>query len=346
MKATIYPLADAKTQWFAGAYPGSIMSLAAPVLCGHTTEGGYGWPAYGGGAVAPTITALPVLAEKRLLWRQHFPVNMSARALRNLSGGVQTNTAGVVQIELCGTCVVGGPGMYWPDAPQWAIDEVARFGRWLISEGWAIPNVLPPRGFRRFEQLRGDGQRMTFAEWTSFTGICEHQNVPENDHGDGGGVMARVAAAMYGTTPPPPPPVQEDDMPTPTDLWSYFIPVGKDDKGNVVGTSAADLLAQANQQDHRQTASDQRTEAALSALSSAVELLGANAGVSVTKDEILAAVREGASQGLTVEGDVVLKPRQLVTEAAFMRALPPDVDKSAPSQQEDTPGHDGPVFED
>ncbi|MFD3560872.1 hypothetical protein ACFWVU_14500 [Streptomyces sp. NPDC058686] len=47
--------------------------------------------------------------------RQHFPANMSSRALVNRNGGVETNTLNVVQIELVGTCVKGGPGLYWPN---------------------------------------------------------------------------------------------------------------------------------------------------------------------------------------------------------------------------------------
>ncbi|MFE6719418.1 hypothetical protein ACFVDU_17800 [Streptomyces albidoflavus] len=41
---------------------------------------------------------------KKLLFRQHFPVDKSARALVNLSGGTETDTLNAFQVELAGTC--------------------------------------------------------------------------------------------------------------------------------------------------------------------------------------------------------------------------------------------------
>jgi hypothetical protein len=222
-RATMYPPADRTSQWFANAYPGSIMALTAPVFVLHTTEGGNTWPGYGGGAVAPTITALPDYTNQKLLFRQHFPLNMSARALRNLSGGVQTNTAGAIQIELCGTCVPGGPGMYWPEAPDWALRSLAEFVNFLRAE-WGLPTTLPPRGFKAYP-AGGDTQRLSFAEWVNFSGICGHQHVPENDHSDPGLFpIQRLLNFVNGETPPPPP-VEKDwfDMATQQDLNNALL---------------------------------------------------------------------------------------------------------------------------
>ncbi|MDN5605812.1 MAG: hypothetical protein L0G59_10400, partial [Kocuria sp.] len=65
----------------------------------HSTETG-SFPGYGGGASAPHFTIDLRNGEVR----QHSPMNRAARALRNASGGVQTNRDGVIQIEIIGTC--------------------------------------------------------------------------------------------------------------------------------------------------------------------------------------------------------------------------------------------------
>jgi hypothetical protein len=45
---------------------------------------------------------------------------------------------------------------------------------------------------------------MSAAKWTSFTGHCGHQHVPENLHGDPGAfpMVAILTAAKGGTTRP------------------------------------------------------------------------------------------------------------------------------------------------
>jgi len=205
-KALYYPEANRTAQNFAGAYPGVIFSsLRALVL--HTTETS-GWPGYSGGASAPTFTALPDYTNKKLLFRQHFPLNMSARALKNLSGGVNTNTTNVVQIELVGTSDKSGPGMYWPEAPDWALDSLADFIKFLNVE-WGIPKVSTVKwvaypasyGFNASQRLSG-------SEWLNYRGILGHQHVAENDHGDPG-LFPWSRLAKYLT--------KEDDLPLNTD---------------------------------------------------------------------------------------------------------------------------------
>lgn len=183
-KALYYPPANRTTQNFASAYPGVIFSsLRCLVL--HTTETS-GWPGYSGGASAPTFTAMPDHTNKKLIWRQHYPLNMSARALRNDPGGVNTNTTSVVQIELVGTSDKGGPGMYWPEAPDWALQDLADFCKWLKAE-WGVPTSGSVKwvdypasyGFNASQRLSG-------GTWLDYRGILGHQHVPENDHGDPG----------------------------------------------------------------------------------------------------------------------------------------------------------------
>ncbi len=88
-----YLNSDKTTQWFQDNYPGSDMNLTerTTVLVLHTTEG-TNWPTYSGGATAPTYTGIPPLGIRKGQWRAHFPDEKSARALRNTSGGVETNT--------------------------------------------------------------------------------------------------------------------------------------------------------------------------------------------------------------------------------------------------------------
>lgn len=183
-KALYYPAANRTAQDFSKAYPGVIFT-SLRLLCLHTTEGG-GWPSYDGGAKAPTLTALPDYTNKKLLWRQHFPLNMSARALRNPSGGVNTNTTNIVQIELVGTSEKGGPGMYWPEAPDWALQDLAKFVQFLEAE-WSVP-IQSSVKWVAYPASYGlnASQRLSGSAWMAYKGILGHEHVPENDHGDPG----------------------------------------------------------------------------------------------------------------------------------------------------------------
>jgi len=208
---TKMPGANTTAQWFADDYPGIIMPIT-DVLVLHTTEGG-GWPSYMGGKQAPTMTILPDTANKRLLIRQHFPLNMSARALRNEAGGVTTNTAGVIQIELVGTCEKGsGRGMYWPDAPEWALDGLAQVIA-TLNRVRGIPLIAAPV-WRQYPSSYGNtASRFTDAEWLAFKGICGHQHVPENSHGDPGNLpVAEVVARAKKLLAPPVPKNEDGEM--------------------------------------------------------------------------------------------------------------------------------------
>ena len=203
MTAHIYPGADSTTQFFHKAYPGDTMPHPN-VLVIHTTEGS-SWPSYSGGAEAPTFT---VKSDGSV--RQHFYANESARALKNLSGGVQTNTLNVVQIELVGTCDDGGPGVFWPKATDAQLAGLVKLVKWL-TDTYPIPLKSTSKPWLSYPSSYGskNGQRMSNSEWESFEGICGHQHVPENDHGDPGNfpvgrLIDLVKGAKPGTTPTPP----------------------------------------------------------------------------------------------------------------------------------------------
>lgn len=208
-----YGPADTKAQWFANAYPGSRIKPNVVVL--HTTEG-TSWNGYGGGSIAPNYTARPDFARKRLDWRAHFPDEMSSRALENHAGGVETNTLNAVQVELVGTCDpahvhswgsmrAGRDYIYWPDAPDWALAGVAEF---LADQHHRHGLQLEAPSFLAYPASYGNSRvRFSGAKWESFYGVCGHQHVPENDHGDPGAfpIDKVLQLAAGGAARPVPP---------------------------------------------------------------------------------------------------------------------------------------------
>lgn len=203
-------LADVKSQWFQDNFPGATMALGAEraVAVIHTTEG-FSWPTYQGGATAPNLTGLPPLFSikngvrlRRGKWRQHFPLNKSSRALANQSGGVETNTLNVIQIELIGTCdpkhqkswdgkghyLAGRDYVFWPAATRAQLNFVARMLA-DISEQTGL-RLQAPVVFKAYPGSYGqsNANRLSGEEWKNTTGVVGHQHVPENSHGDPGNI--------------------------------------------------------------------------------------------------------------------------------------------------------------
>lgn len=181
----------------------------------HTTQG-----TTVGGAVSvyKAIQACPHLTvdpETHELF-QHVPLNASCYALRNLPGGCQTNTTGVIQIEVVG---------YAGDAWAWSQERL----RWLgESVLWPILEACPsiPRG-----PVYG-GERMTCAEWDVWSGgMAGHRDVPEQDHTDPGDLdLAAILGYALGQSSP-----LEDDMPTAQEIakeiMDQLVPVHDHDSG-------------------------------------------------------------------------------------------------------------------
>jgi hypothetical protein len=199
--------------WYGDRYAGAAMEVNVAVW--HTTEG-TSVPTYGGGAAAPTLTALPDFGAKRLRWYQHFDIDQSARALVDRAGGITTNRNNAVQIELVGTCdpathrrwaAAGRQHVFWPEAPDWALREVARFVRWLHDQH-RVP-MTSTVTWRAYPGSYGTAapQRLSSTAFNAYTGHLGHQHVPEgNDHGDPGNLdMAKILAYAKGETP------EEDD---------------------------------------------------------------------------------------------------------------------------------------
>ncbi len=203
-----------RAQDFSGIYSGVAMTPRVGVI--HTTEG-TGWPGYRGGADAPHFTV------RGGEIRQHFPVNRSARALVNAPGGVETNTAGAVQIEIVGTCDPRFKARH-PSAllvPDANADDLAGFLRvvaWLEKE-WGIPRRDAARAWLAYgvdprrpgvtpASYGASPARMSGAEWLAARGWVGHQHVPENSHGDPGNFPIRL---LTGSTPTPITPESEED---------------------------------------------------------------------------------------------------------------------------------------
>lgn len=196
--------------WYQDTFGGDAMEVNAVVL--HTTEGRT-LPSYGGGASAPNLTAVPGFGTKTLKWYQHFDIETSSRALVNLRGGVETNTLNVVQVELVGTCdpdthakwtAQGGAHIYWPEAPDWALQGVADFLAWMHAQH-GVP-LTGPKSWPAYPTSYASGgkQRMSGEAWEAFKGVCGHMHVPENVHGDPGSIdFGRLIAFAKGVASTP-----------------------------------------------------------------------------------------------------------------------------------------------
>lgn len=185
---------------YAGSYTGGPFKGLL-----HTTEGGT-LPSYGGGASAPHFTVLPALRTKTVRVYQHYDTNRPARALLNKAGGVQTNNDSVVQIELVGTCdprtAAKNPALiYWPNAPQWALDGLKKLMRW-VEDTHDVPRRSTHRPWLPYPDSYGNSPaRMGQAEFDNFAGWLGHQHAAENDHGDPGDLdMGYLLALSTRTT--------------------------------------------------------------------------------------------------------------------------------------------------
>lgn len=177
----------------------------------HSTEGA-NWPNYG---YAPHLTGKPLISEKRIEWRQHIPLDVAARAMENRSGGIQTNRDSARQIELVGTTdpkhtkswggrgtlVAGRDYIYYPEAPDWVLVEIAKMMS-RVSAECGIPKTLV-RDWLPYPKSYGNtAVRMSLQEWDDFAGWCAHQHVPENSHGDVLLDAKRLQELLGGSTPP------------------------------------------------------------------------------------------------------------------------------------------------
>ena len=154
----------------------------------HSTEG-TGTTDYQDGAVAPHFTLDP---EDGKIW-QHVSLGKAARALKNTSGGVETNRAGAVQVEIIGTCDPSHRGdKGWTYLPDMDAAMAARVKVLLDLIHDALP-AIPLTASVTFEPYPDPGYgsgypRLSNKAWGSYKGLCGHQHVPEQTHGDPGDI--------------------------------------------------------------------------------------------------------------------------------------------------------------
>lgn len=115
---------------------------------------------------------------------QHLPLSQFAFALANELGGVETNRARAVQIEVVARAAQ-------PDWPADLVITVAALMRW-VEEQTGIKREAPH--FVSYPSSYGLGapQRMGALRWREFNGWCGHQHVAENSHGDPGAIPIRA----------------------------------------------------------------------------------------------------------------------------------------------------------
>jgi N-acetylmuramoyl-L-alanine amidase-like protein len=108
---------------------------------------------------------------------QHVGVDVASRALKNPSGGVETNRARCIQIEIVG--FASRPQEHSKEQ----IEALKGLMRWIEANTGVKP-LGPGRPFAsKYGQL---GLRFSNIAWKTFEGWCGHCHVPENDHWDPG----------------------------------------------------------------------------------------------------------------------------------------------------------------
>lgn len=160
-----------------------------PVTVGvlHTTESTRFVPNkdnYFGHSSYPHFTCAVVTIDGKRVFRvwQHISIRRAGRALKNLSGGVQTNREGCIQIEVVGQAV--NP---FTDDPV-MVEGLALLMRWI--EGQTDIRQSSSVDFHPYPSSYGNGmkQRLSYEQWRAYTGWLGHQHVPENSHGDPGAI--------------------------------------------------------------------------------------------------------------------------------------------------------------
>lgn len=170
-----------------GSYVGGPWRLIVHRTEGHTVDASIA--TYRARGVWPHFTADIRPGQQRLV--QHGPLNIAASATKNLPGGVETNRRQAVQIEVVGFTDRPYPGEDWRWLGRQLAPCFAPGG--IKAESTSRPWVDASDGF----VARPDApQRMTYAEWDAFNGVCGHQHVPENDHYDPGKID--IAAFLDG----------------------------------------------------------------------------------------------------------------------------------------------------
>jgi hypothetical protein len=123
---------------------------------------------------------------------QMLPVNGSAKALSNPSGGVETNRCGSLVIQISFVARASDPFTRfplpgWPQLREWIVN-------WGVPLYWAGPQPV------------GKVDRVSNSFWNTESGWYGHCCVPENDHHDPGAIDLNVLLGGGSSAPPTIPP--------------------------------------------------------------------------------------------------------------------------------------------
>lgn len=179
---SLYPGANRQ---YPGNNSGTFLSGYAKKGILHTTEGG----SVSGAVGAYTANnSWPHFTVHNGVVFQHLPINKAARSLQNLSGGIETNRGGAIQIEVVG--FASNPN--WPDA---LVNSMQALMRWIEANA----GVQPIGPGRPFASAYGQNHlRFTNAEWVSFNGWAGHCHVGENQHWDPGFININALLPLTG----------------------------------------------------------------------------------------------------------------------------------------------------
>lgn len=193
-------------RWVQGNDSGTYTTAVDKFLI-HTTEGGSiegAISAYRANNSWPHLT-VDCRFGRPYVRCGHLDLNVPARALRNESGGVQTNRDGVIQIEVVGTATR-------PGDIDWAWFGENVLGPIAGLKGIPLESTVPWVPYPASYGVNA-AQRLSPAGWTAYRGVLGHQHAPENSHGDPGAIpIVTALAAAGGTTPEADMPLNDNDL--------------------------------------------------------------------------------------------------------------------------------------
>lgn len=174
--------------WFPGANtsvrgnsPGSYTEGCWKILV-HTTEGPSADGAFGAYRQHNTW---PHFTADALTIYQHLDTSVAGSALKNVSGGVETNRSHALQIEMVAYAAK-------PKDPQ-MLARVGELCAWL-SDLYGIPSEWPSG----YPQGSGGPHNRSTANWNSRSGWYGHSQAPESDHWDPGKLSDEELAILMG----------------------------------------------------------------------------------------------------------------------------------------------------
>lgn len=266
--------ANTTAQWYQDDFPGGTVFPRLDKAVLHTTET-EGFPGYSGGASAPNVTWHPRLGQVR----QHFPNNVSSRALRDPSSTpVRENRDRVWQVEIVAYSdkklgdSVGG--LWIGDLTDAHYTQLARILRQLgAEEGLPLTSTVTwKEGATSFYS----GVRLSSAAFDAYRGILGHVHVSGNTHWDPGGFRWSKLAPKLRPSPPP-----TEEEPT-VSSWDDLVPdpAQAEFTGGTDTTSTRDQLLRFARVDARQ--------ANVRAMDLAIQVAELEAKV----DQILAALQQ------------------------------------------------------